>query len=100
MSTLAMGWSRHGGSQMARLREYYYNGGSMLELAKFQKEELPVAAGAEDVVLGASSVLESRRSTWTDTMKEYGKYSERMRHTLSTQSSKILQFQLHGKTHL
>ena len=29
MSTLAMGWSRHGGSQMANLREYYYNGVSV-----------------------------------------------------------------------
>ncbi len=100
MSTLAMGWSRHGGSQMARLREYYYNGGNMLELAKYQKEELPMVAGVEEVVLSATSVLESRRSTWTDTMKEYGKYSERMHHTLSTQSSKILRFQLHGKIHL
>jgi len=32
MSSLAMGWSRHGASQMARLREYYHNGGDMLEL--------------------------------------------------------------------
>ena len=29
MSILAMGWSRRGGSQMARLREYYYNGANV-----------------------------------------------------------------------
>lgn len=29
MSTQAMGWCKHGGSQMARLREYYYNKGNM-----------------------------------------------------------------------
>ena len=33
MSSLAMGWIRHGASQMARLREYYHNGGDMLELS-------------------------------------------------------------------
>ncbi len=97
MSTLAMGWSRHGGSQMARLREYYYNGGDMFELAKYQKEELPMAAGAEKVILSAHTVIESHRGEWTRTMKEYGKYSERMHHTLSAQSNKRLQFQLRGK---
>lgn len=95
MSTQAMGWSRHGGSQMARLREYYYNDGDMLELAKYQKEDLPMAAGAEEIILSASSVLEKRRKTKTET--EYGKYSERIRHTLSLQSNKRLWFYLNGK---
>ena len=82
---------------MARLREYYYNGGDMFELAKYQKEELPMAAGAEKVILSAHTVIESHRGEWTRTMKEYGKYSERMHHTLSAQSNKRLQFQLRGK---
>ena len=47
MSTPPLGWSKHGAHQMAHLREYYYNGGDMLELAKYQREELPEAAGAE-----------------------------------------------------
>ena len=95
MSTQAMGWSRHGGSQMAHLREYYYNGGDMLELAKYQKEDLPKVAGAEDVILGAGSVLEKRIRSRIET--EYGKYSERISHTLSTQSNKRLWFYLNGK---
>ena len=95
MSTQAMGWSRHGGSQMAHLREYYYNGGDMLELAKYQKEELPMVVGAEDVILGAGSVLEKRIRTRIET--EYGKYSERISHTLSAQSNKRLWFYLNGK---
>ena len=95
MSTQAMGWSRHGGSQMAHLREYYYNGGEMLELAKYQKEELPMVAGAEDIILGATSVLERKRKTRIEA--EYGKYSERISHTLSTQSNKRLWFYLNGK---
>ena len=95
MSTQAMGWSRHGGSQMAHLREYYYNGGDMLELAKYQKEELPMVAGAEEVILGASAVLEKRRRTKLE--NEYGKYAEQMNHTLSLQSKKRLWFYLNGK---
>ena len=97
MSTLAMGWSRHGGSQMAHLREYYYNGGDMLELAKYQKEPLPMAAGAEEVVLSASQMLRSEHTNRTRTVVEYGKYAETMRASISEQTSKQLYFYLHGK---
>ena len=88
MSTLAMGWSRHGGSQMAHLREYYCNGGDMLELAKYQKVELPMAAGAEEVVLSASEMLRSEHTNRTKTVVEYGKYAETMRASMSTQTSR------------
>ena len=97
MSTLAMGWSRHGGSQMAHLREYYCNGGDMLELAKYQKVELPMAAGAEEVVLSASEMLRSEHTNRTKTVVEYGKYAETMRASMSTQTSRKLEFYLHGK---
>ena len=53
MSSLAMGWCRHGAGQMARLREYYHNGGDMLELARYQKAVIPKAAGAEELGLSA-----------------------------------------------
>lgn len=82
MSTQAMGWSRHGAAQMAHLREYYYNGGDMLKLAKFQKEELPMAAGAEDVVLSAQDIFLSENTNRGKDLKEYGKYSDAMSHTL------------------
>ena len=97
MSTQAMGWSSRGGSQMARLREYYYNGGNMLELAKYQKEDLPLAAGAEDVVLSAEAVLRSERTKRTRRQAEYGKYAERMAASLSVQGSKMLMFNLNGR---
>lgn len=97
MSTLAMGWSRHGGSQMAHLREYYYNGGDMLELAKYQKEPLPMAAGAEEVVLSASKMLRSEQTSRNRTVLEYGKYAETMRASISEQASKKLTFYLHGR---
>ena len=97
MSTLAMGWSRHGGSQMAHLREYYCNGGDMLELAKYQKVELPMAAGAEEVVLSASKMLRSEHANKAKNTVVYGKYAETMRASMSTQTSRKLEFYLHGK---
>lgn len=48
MSSRPMGWSKVGANQMARLRAYYWNKGNMLELARYQKEALPKAAGAEE----------------------------------------------------
>lgn len=41
---MRMGWSKRGATQMAKLRAYYLNGGDMLELARYQEEELPMAA--------------------------------------------------------
>ena len=97
MSTLAMGWSRHGGSQMAHLREYYYNGGEMIELAKYQKEELPLAAGAEEVVLSANEMLKSERNRRSKQMAEYGKYSEAISVTIPFASRKQISISLRGK---
>lgn len=97
MSTQAMGWSRRGGAQMAHLREYYYNGGDMLELAKYQKEELPMAVGSEDVILSANAVFKSERTQRTKYLQECGKYEERMKAHLSTQGSKILMFNLNAR---
>lgn len=95
MSTLAMGWSRHGASQMARLREYYYNGGSMLELARYQKAELPKAVGAEELELSAYDILKTETAGRTEYTREVGKYADIINHTLSLQSKKKAQFMIH-----
>ena len=95
MSTLAMGWSRHGASQMARLREYYYNGGNMLELARYQKKELPKAAGAEELELSAYDILKAETAGRTEYNREIGKYADIINHTLSLQSKKKAQFMIH-----
>ncbi len=56
MSSRPMGWSELGASKMAELRAYYLNGGSMFELAKYQKTEAPIAVGSEmDKVLSAAA---------------------------------------------
>ena len=97
MSTNPMGWSRHGASQMAHLLEYYWNGGDMLELAKYQREALPMAAGAEEVVLSANAKFRAVKSYRTQQQKEYGKYSDSISATLSLEKRKQLWFHLNGK---
>lgn len=57
MSSRPLGWSRLGADKMARLRVYKMNGGSMLKLVRYQKQELPVVAGAEEVIYSAEQML-------------------------------------------
>lgn len=57
MSSRPLGWCLIGADKMARLRIYRQNKGNMLELVRYQKEELPLAAGAEEVIYSASTML-------------------------------------------
>ena len=57
MSSRPMGWSIKGMSKMAELRAYYYNGGDMLELVRYQKEKFPKAAGCEEVIFSCETML-------------------------------------------
>ena len=82
---------------MAHLREYYYNGGNMLELAKFQKKELPMAAGAEDFVLSAGKVLRSEHNNRIKSQTEYGKYADAMSAIMTVHTSKQLSFWLNSR---
>lgn len=99
MSTLPMGWSRFGAEKMAQLREWYYNKRDFLELAYYQKEvessknhtELKKAVGNE-VVLSAAEILLSESNNRTKLEKEYGKYSDAIRHTWSLQTQKQWSF--------
>lgn len=61
MSTRPMGWSKKGMGKMAELRAYYYNGGDMLELVRYQRGDIPAAVGCEEVVYSSSKVLASER---------------------------------------
>lgn len=62
MSSRPLGWCRVGADKMARLRIYKMNGGSMLELVRYQKEELPKVAGAEEVVYSVTDMLRMERA--------------------------------------
>lgn len=57
MSSRPLGWSRTGADKMSRLRIYRQNKGDMLELVRYQKKELPMAAGAEEVIYSATQML-------------------------------------------
>lgn len=57
MSSRPLGWSRIGCDKMARLRVYQKNKGNMLELVRFQKRELQMAAGAEEIIYSASEMI-------------------------------------------
>ena len=80
MSTQALGWSLTGADKMAQLRAYHLNGGSMLELVRYQKQQvLPMAAGAETAVcLSSKDILESEKSRHG----MVGKYMDAMSHTM------------------
>lgn len=62
MSSRPMGWSLIGAAKMAKLRAWYYNGGDMLELVRYQKEIQPTAAGYEEgMSIGAKLNMTERR---------------------------------------
>ena len=91
MSTLAMGWSKRGAGKMARLRAYYYNGGDMLELVRYQKEELPQAVGGEKSFLSPTEVMRSEKNRHY----ELGKYIASMQGKLSLDVKKRIWFNAH-----
>lgn len=61
MSSRPLGWSKTGADKMSRLRIYERNGESMLELVRFQKKELPLAAGCEEVIYSCEQMLAAER---------------------------------------
>ena len=61
LSSRPLGWSVVGADKMSQLRVYKRNGRSMLELVRYQKEEMPLAAGAENLILSAHNILNSER---------------------------------------
>lgn len=91
MSSRPMGWSRTGAGKMAELRAYYYNGGDMLELVRYQKRELPRAVGAENEVLSCEDIQKCERKQ----RSKVGKYLENMTHSISTEAKKYAWFNAH-----
>lgn len=91
MSSRPMGWSSHGAANMSQLRAYEKNGGDMLELVRYQKQEQPKADGIEYKVLSADQVLKSEKNRH----KELGKYTEAISHSMAMQSKKTVYFNAH-----
>lgn len=61
MSSRPLGWSKKGADKMSRLRIYQKNGGNMLELVRYQKKELPMAAGCEEVIYSSNQMFSAER---------------------------------------
>ena len=61
MSSRPMGWSKVGMSKMAELRAYYYNGGDMLALVRYQKKKEKQAVGSEEVIYSSSKMWSEER---------------------------------------
>lgn len=91
MSSRPMGWSRTGAGEMAQLRAYYYNGGDMLELVRYQKADLPKAAGCEQEILLSAQLLKSEKSRHG----LLGKYADAMTHSVSLGTKKKVYFNEH-----
>jgi hypothetical protein len=85
-----MGWSVLGVDKMAHLRAYYWNKGDMLELARYQKKELPLVAGGEETILSASEILLSECPPEDDIWfrEQLGKYADVMRSSVNVQTKK------------
>lgn len=91
MSSRPMGWSQTGADKMSQLRVYDKNGGDMLELVRYQKREIPKAAGAEYEVLSSVQILQSEKNR----QGELGKYVETINHHMSIQNKKKVYFNVH-----
>lgn len=91
MSSRPMGWSIKGATKMAKLRAYELNGGDMLELVRYQKRNLPKAAGAEYDVLSSTEIIQSEKNRHG----ELGKYLDTISHSVSLHNRKIVYFNSH-----
>lgn len=91
MSSRPMGWSVQGATNMAQLLAYTKNGGNILELVRYQKEEVPKAVGAEYEVLSCSEIISSEYQRHRDVAK----YSEVISHSVSTHNKKVVYFNSH-----
>lgn len=80
MSSRPMGWCRTGADRMAQLRAYRQNKGSMLELVRYQKRELPKAAGDEgEVIYSAADMIQAENAAYN----KNGKYIDSLQATAS-----------------
>jgi hypothetical protein len=91
MSSRPMGWSICGADKMSQLRAYDLNDGDMLKLVRYQKKELPKAAGSENDILTGAQIIGSERKRHG----ELGKYLDSMTHTMSLQNKKNVYFNTH-----
>lgn len=91
MTSRPMGWSRCGAGQMGRLRAYYYNGGDMLELVRFQRQELKEAVGYRMTYSSVPEIMRAEKNRHY----ELGKYMCAIQGSLPDQIKKKLYLNHH-----
>ncbi len=91
MTSRPMGWRRCGAGQMGRLRAYYYNGGDMLELIRFQRQELKEAAGYRMTYSSVPEIMRAEKNRHY----ELGKYMCAIQGSLPDQIKKKLYLKRH-----
>ena len=83
LSSRPKGWCMEGLDKMAQLRVYWKNGGSLLGLVKYQKEEKITEKTEEEKYFSATEMV-----TWEKKhRKTNGKYIEALRASISSQIS-------------
>ena len=65
---------------------------SELELVRNQKKEMPLAAGAEEIIASAEDILKSEKDTRTKIMRETARYAETMQGSLEIKTKRQLSF--------
>ena len=91
MSSRPMGWSRSGAAKMAQLRAYYYNGGNMLELARYQRQEMPLASGDGRTFFTPKEIMKSEENRHY----ELGKYMQSMSASIMPEIKKRVALNTH-----
>lgn len=78
MSSRPLGWSIEGVDKMAQLRAYYWNKGDILELVRYQKRELQMAAGAEEIVLTVKAAFDEGATDRAELRKYFDVMTKRV----------------------
>lgn len=89
MSSRPLGWCKRGADRMGRLRAYYWNGGDMLELVRYQKEVREEARKKKKILPG--EILRSCDRKHAPN----GKYYDDLQHTIPAQVRKTLAIRDH-----
>ncbi len=89
MSSRPLGWCKTGADRMGRLRAYYWNGGDMLELVRYQKKIREEAGKLRRILPG--EILRSCDRKHAPN----GKYHDKLQHSIPAQVRKTLAIRDH-----
>lgn len=89
MSSRPLGWCKTGADRMGRLRAYYFNGGNMLELVRYQKDVRERSRKEKKIHPGEILRSCDRKHAYN------GKYFDDLQHSIPAQVRKTLAIREH-----